>query len=104
MKEPSDPNEPDEESFMLMGDIGEITEPEPKPEPEPGPPSCTVTWTFRCNLAWESLQQPGFDPDVRHCGTCDKYVYRCRTPDELRAHQRQGHCVAFTSDVARDGS
>jgi hypothetical protein len=98
MKDPDPPDPP--EDYLLMGDISEIDcEPEPAYS---GPPPCKVTFAFRCNLAWETLQQPGLDPDERHCGTCDKYVYRCHTADELRAHQSQGHCVAFSPEVATD--
>lgn len=62
-----------------------------------------VRFKFKCPRTWEGLD-PGPDADSRHCGTCARLVYLCRTPDEAAARALSGDCIAVRSEMAeRDG-
>jgi len=51
------------------------------------------TFRYRCPRQWERLV-PTTDPDIRHCGQCDRDVYFCDDERAFMAHVRAGHCIA----------
>jgi uncharacterized protein (TIGR02996 family) len=58
--------------------------------------NCDQRFAFQCPKQWEKLQGTD-DPAVRHCDTCKKKVYYCRTKREAYDHAQQGDCVAIDS-------
>lgn len=55
--------------------------------------NCLVRFEAPCPQTWDGLT-PTSDPDVRHCGQCDRDVHFCRTDAETLEHARAGHCIA----------
>jgi hypothetical protein len=56
--------------------------------------NCTVE--FECPKTWADLARTE-QPNVRHCGTCEKDVTHCTTQEQLDELAKQGACVAFRS-------
>ena len=48
---------------------------------------------YQCPRRWENLVPTG-NPDVRHCGQCDRDVYFCDDKESFMAHVGAGHCIA----------
>lgn len=53
-----------------------------------------LEWKYKCPMALSLMTRTG-DPKVDHCAACDKNVYICDDLEDLMAHVRQQHCVAF---------
>ena len=49
--------------------------------------------TFACPRLWSKLTETA-DPLVRDCGSCNRHVYLCVTPDEVEAKVKAGNCIA----------
>ena len=47
-----------------------------------------------CDRRWEDLIELP-DAAVRHCTECETEVHFCHSIEELLAHAKLGHCVAF---------
>src|SRR5262245_37070957 len=62
--------------------------------------NCEEAFTFKCPKQWNELKATA-DTAVRHCTSCKKLVYYCRTLPEAQDHARQGHCVAVQLGVLR---
>jgi hypothetical protein len=50
---------------------------------------------FQCPKSWDALRHDPAHDDVRHCNSCEKPVYLCRTDNDLAKHTACGHCVAI---------
>lgn len=62
--------------------------------------NCDELFAFKCPKKWEQLAGTD-DPNVRHCGTCDKRVHYCHSLTEAYGHARRGQCVAVATGVDR---
>jgi uncharacterized protein (TIGR02996 family) len=62
--------------------------------------NCDEAFAFKCPKQWENLRATANNA-VRHCTSCKKLVYYCRTLPEAQDHARQGHCVAVQLGVLR---
>ena len=47
-----------------------------------------------CDRKWDDLIELP-DAAVRHCTECETEVHFCHSIEDLLAHAKQGHCVAF---------
>ena len=47
-----------------------------------------------CDRRWEDLA-PTAQEGVRHCAECETEVHFCHSIEELLAHAKLDHCVAF---------
>lgn len=63
---------------------------------------CRVTFSFTCSEEWDAMA-PTSAESVRHCGTCARDVYLCRSDEEAAAHGAAGHCVALAPTRRWDG-
>lgn len=50
---------------------------------------------FQCPKSWNSLKRDYQNDDIRHCSSCEKPVYLCKTDNELAKHMACGHCIAI---------
>jgi uncharacterized protein (TIGR02996 family) len=66
----------------------------------PNVENCDEAFAFKCPKKWENLRATA-DNAVRHCTSCQKLVYYCRTLPDAQDHARQGHCVAVKLGVLR---
>ena len=48
--------------------------------------------TFACPRLWSKITETA-DPLVRDCGSCNRRVYLCVTPDEVEAMVKAGNCI-----------
>lgn len=55
-----------------------------------------VRFAFECPRTWESLE-PTADSSARHCETCAKLVYLCRSRDEAEERARRGECITLAA-------
>lgn len=55
---------------------------------------CDWKFRFQCPKQWEQLAS-GDNPDVRHCDTCQRNVYLCKSFADVGKHSSEGHCVAI---------
>lgn len=66
-----------------------------------------VRFAYECPRTWESLA-PTKDAGARHCETCSRLVYLCRSPDEAEARARRGECITISAlswtRLARDAT
>lgn len=51
-------------------------------------------FAFVCSKQWADLLPTSAD-SIRHCSDCNKDVYRCESPSELKQHALLGHCAAL---------
>ena len=50
-------------------------------------------FAYKCPQVWQLLD-PTDQEGIRYCGECQREVFLCSSEEELRAHAKQGHCVA----------
>ena len=50
-------------------------------------------------MEWKQLG-PTNDPDIRHCDSCNKNVYLCKTQSEFVENGNAGRCVAVNPENA----
>jgi hypothetical protein len=56
-----------------------------------------VRFAFECPRTWETLGATS-DPSARHCTTCAKLVYLCRSREEAEERARRGDCITIDAD------
>jgi hypothetical protein len=55
-----------------------------------------IRFAYECPRTWETLEPTG-DASARHCGTCAKLVYLCRSVEDAEAHARRGECITLST-------
>ena len=55
--------------------------------------NCPPVFRLICPLKWGELTVTD-EPNVRHCGQCDRSVYFCDNDDDTIRHATAGHCIA----------
>lgn len=55
--------------------------------------NCSVKVKYNCPKNWEDLE-PTENESVKHCSSCDKDVYYCRSDTETLEHAKIGNCIA----------
>ena len=63
-------------------------------------PLPVLKFAYRCPKRWDHLRLTE-DESVRHCDTCDRPVFYCRSIEDAKDHAADGHCVAVSRHVAR---
>mgnify|MGYP000500512664 FL=1 len=59
---------------------------------------CPPQFSFLCPKTWQSLESTNTET-IRFCPSCQKNVYWCTTPAEVRAYGAKGLCIAVSSSV-----
>ena len=55
--------------------------------------NCESTFRFQCPKLWSELS-PTDSANIRHCASCDRDVFFCKTDGETIEHAKAGHCIA----------
>lgn len=55
-----------------------------------------VRFAYECPRTWESLS-PTDDGGARHCSTCARLVYLCRSREEAEERARRGECITISA-------
>lgn len=57
--------------------------------------NCTADdFEFSCPKLWSALK-PAFSDAVRHCDSCSRKVYLCKTDADLKFYASVNFCVAI---------
>ena len=54
---------------------------------------CGLKFKRQCSLDWDRLELTE-DDQARHCTTCNREVYLCKSDEETMHHAELGHCIA----------
>lgn len=60
--------------------------------------NCPKLLKLECPMRWDDLA-PTADADVRFCGSCERDVFWCDTPEDFIRHGQRGRCVAIPREV-----
>jgi hypothetical protein len=60
-----------------------------------------VRFSFECPRTWESLA-PTDEAGARHCDSCARLVYLCRSAEEAERRARRGDCVTLSASSWRE--
>jgi hypothetical protein len=55
--------------------------------------NCDTTFRFQCPKLWSELATTD-TAHIRHCDTCNREVFFCKTDEETIEHAKAGHCIA----------
>jgi hypothetical protein len=53
-----------------------------------------VRFAYECPRTWDSLSPTG-NEGARHCSTCERLVYLCRSRDEAEERAHRGECITI---------
>jgi hypothetical protein len=56
---------------------------------------CDKEWYELRLLAENEIQDLGIFPEVRHCISCKKNVFKVETEEQLRIALKNGHCICI---------
>ncbi|MCI0702035.1 MAG: TIGR02996 domain-containing protein [Planctomycetia bacterium] len=62
-----------------------------------------IRFSFICEKRWDELTATDENTTMRFCEGCQQLVHYCETIDQAREQAWQGHCVAVSLGVIREG-